>query len=244
MRIAGAFHRAGDYDRHAAVQRRVAERLADRIVALDLPARSRVLEIGCGTGFLGIGLIDRLNYRQYQMTDIAPGMLERARQRFTGRDGIDFAVMDGAHPDVEGPFDLICSSLALQWLDDLPGAIGRLRALLAPDGCLAFTTLAAGSFAEWREAYGKHAPATPDYPAPARLVALGLRVSVEVIEQNHASAHDFLRALKAIGAATPQPGYQPLSPPALRQVMQRFQASGAKARYVVATCIAGPAGRD
>jgi len=239
VQIANAFHRAHDYDQHASVQRVVADRLAARILALDLPPGARVLEIGCGTGFLGAGIVGRLPYGQYWMTDVAPGMLDQARRRFAGAQGIDFVEMNGAEPTIPGPFDLICSSLAMQWLPDLPDAVGRLRGLLARGGRLAFTTLAAGSFAQWRAAYGDDMPGTPDYPSADSLRALGLDVSVESIDHRYRNAHDFLAALKAIGAGTPQPGYQPLQPSLLRAIMRRFDAEGAKVRYVVATCIAG-----
>jgi malonyl-CoA O-methyltransferase len=238
--IANAFHRADRYDRHAAVQREVADQLAAHILALDLPPDARVLEIGCGTGFLGAGLVGRLPFAHYWMSDIALGMLDRARQRFAGHDDIAFAVMDGANPTIEGPFDLICSSLAMQWVDDLAGTVARLRGLLSPHGRLVFTTLAAGSFAEWRAAYGGAMPGTPDYPDADALREYGLEVSVETIARNHASARDFLAALKAIGANTPRQDYLPLAPARLREVMARFEADGAKARYVVATCSAGP----
>lgn len=239
MLIANAFHRAETYDRHAGVQRQVADRLATQILALNLPSDARVLEIGCGTGFLGAGLIGRLPYAHYWMTDIAPGMLDRARRRFAGRDDIAFAEMDAAHPTIDGPFDLICSSLAMQWLADLPGTVARLRGLLSPNGRLIFTTLVAGSFAEWRAAYGAATPGTPDYPDADALRQCGLDVSVETITRRYVSARDFLAALKAIGASTPRPGYQPLAPARLRKVMARFEADGATARYVVATCNAG-----
>lgn len=241
MQIANAFHRAGNYDRHAAVQRKVADRLAARIRRLGLPREARILEIGCGTGFLGEGLIGRMPFVHYAMTDIAPGMLDRARRRFGGTSHLDFAVMDGATPDRDGPFDLVCSSLAMQWMPDLGAAVARLRALLSRDGKLAFTTLAAGSFAEWRAAYGATMPGTPDYPSPAALREFGIDVSVETIEHAYDGARDFLRALKAIGAGTPRPGYHPLPPAALRDVMARFEAGGARASYVVATCVAGRA---
>lgn len=241
MQIANAFHRADNYDRHAAVQRDVATGLAKRIRTFELPADTHVLEIGCGTGFLGESLIGHLPFAHYWMTDIAPGMLDRARQRFTGVDKVDFAVMDGAAPNLEGPFDLICSSLAMQWMPDLGRAVARLRGLLSERGKLIFTTLAAGSFAEWRAAYGSTVPGTPDYPQADDLRGLGLDVTIETILRDHDDAQDFLRALKAIGAGTPRSGYHPLPPLTLRGIMARFEAGGARARYVVATCSAGPA---
>jgi malonyl-CoA O-methyltransferase len=238
MSVADAFGRAADYDTHAAVQRMVAGRLADRIAALPLAPGPRILEIGCGTGFLGEGLVDRLPEARWLMTDIAPAMVDRARRRFAGRGGIDFAVMDGGAPDVAGPFDLIASSLTFQWFGDLPGAVARLRGLLAPGGFLGFTTLAEGSFYEWKRAHGQWPAGTRDYPSAEALQALGLDVAVETIPIAHASAREFLHAVKGIGAGTPRDGHMPLAPGPLRAVMERFEETGATASYMIATCIA------
>lgn len=244
MTIAAAFDRAAArYDANAPVQRRVAALLADRIVALPPPPAPRVLELGCGTGFLGDALIGRITPADYLMTDLAPAMAAAARARFAGRAGLRFAVMDAAAP-VGGGFDLICSSLAFQWLADLPAAVSALRAMLAPGGRLMFTTLAAGSFAEWAEAHGDRPAGTPAYPDAPALRAMGLAVTLDTVIERHAGARDFLRAVKAIGAGTPRPGHRPLGPAALREVMARFDAGGAVARYVVATCLAGPIGED
>jgi malonyl-CoA O-methyltransferase len=240
--VADAFGRARDYDAHAAVQRMVAERLADRVAALPIDHGARVLEIGCGTGFLGERLVDRLPEARWLMTDLAPAMVDRSRQRFAGRGGIDFAVMDGQAPDVAGPFDLIVSSLTFQWFPDLPGAVARLRGLLAPGGFLAFTTLAEGSFYEWKRAHGKWPAGTRDYPSAEALKTIGLDVTVETIPIAHADAREFLHAVKGIGAGTPRDGHTPLAPGPLRAVMERFEETGATASYMVATCIAkGPA---
>lgn len=244
MSIADAFGRAADYDRHAAVQRTVAGRLAGRVAALPLAAAPRILEIGCGTGLLGAALIDRLPGARWHMTDLSPAMVERARQRFADRPDIAFATMDGEAPDIAGRFDLIVSSLAFQWFADLPGAIGRLGKLLAPGGHLVFTTMAAGSFAEWRVAHDGLPCGTPDYPGAGALSAMGLGVTVEALPVRHHDARDFLHAVKAIGAGTPRPGHKPLTPAQLHAVMRRFEEAGSIASYVVATCVLGASGEQ
>lgn len=244
MTIVHAFDRAADYDSHAAIQREAAARLADRVAALVLPAHPRVLEIGCGTGLLGEALVDRLPGARWLMTDLAPAMIERARGRFAGRADIDFAVMDGEAPDVAGPFDLIVSSLAMQWFADLAGSIARLRALLAPGGRIAFTTMAAGSFAEWRAAHGLLPAGTPDYPTRETLSAAGLDVTIETLIEQHPDAGHFLHSVKGIGAGTPRPGHRPLTPAQLHGVMTRFEAAGSVASYVVATCLGRATGEE
>lgn len=238
QRIGAAFAAAQSYDRHAGVQRIVARALAARIAALDLPSAPRVLEIGCGTGFLTEALIEQGIPGEWLVTDLAPAMVARCRARIGDAPGRRFAVLDGEHGHrPEGaPFDLICSSLALQWFDDLPAAAERLRGWLAPGGHLIFTTLAAATFAEWRavhEALGL-AAGTPQFPP-----ASAFRPEPAAVERHverHASARDFLRALKAIGAGTPTAGHQPLRPADLRQVITRFDAAGAAVTYEVVTC--------
>lgn len=235
--VAQRFARAQEYDRHAAIQRHIARGLAARIATLPLGDAPRVLEIGCGTGFLSEALLAHLPAARLTATDIAPAMLERTRQRLGPRERLIFAVMDGESPDRSGPFDLIASSLAFQWFADLPTAIGRLRGLLAPGGWLAFATLTEGSFAEWRAACGDQPCGIPVYPGAAALGALGLSVQVEHHGVDFGSARDFLRHLKGIGASLPRAGYHPMKPATLRQVMAAFDAHGAHATYATAICL-------
>jgi malonyl-CoA O-methyltransferase len=238
--VTRAFDRAVDYDRHAGLQRDVAERLATRIAALPLPPGPRVLELGCGTGFLGTALLPHLPDADWLMTDLAPAMVTRVAQRFADAPGVRFAVMNGAEPAATGRYDLICSSLAAQWFADLPAALARQYALLAPGGHLAFATLAAGSFAEWRRAHALEGllEGTPDYPAAATLAAMlpGGEAVTETIVVAQQDALAFLNALKAIGAGTPREGHRPLRPSALRAVMRRFEDGGARVTYTIAYC--------
>lgn len=239
-RILRAFAQAPDYDGQARIQRLVAQGLAARIAALDLPPQPRVLEIGCGTGFLTQALIDQGLGGIWTVTDVAPGMVGRCRRNIGETPSRRFAVLDGEHhaPE-EGPFDLVCSSLALQWFEDAPAALVRMGEWLAPGGHCMVTTLGPGSFAEWRAAHKVEglAPGTPDFTPPEAFAALepaGLHVERHV--ERHENAHAFLRALKAIGAGTAAPHHRPLSPKQLRRVMARFEEAGSSVTYEVVTC--------
>lgn len=239
-KVARAFGAAQAYDSHARVQREVAQALATRIAALPLPPAPRVLEIGCGTGFLTQELRRQGLRGDWLVTDLAPAMVERCRARLGDAAGLAYAVLDGERgPLPAGPFDLVCSSLALQWFDDAPAALARLGGLLAPGGHLVATTLLPGSFAEWRAAHLEEglAPGTPAFAPLAAFEALpGAALSVAMHREDHADARAFLHALKAIGAGTAQGGRRPLTPAQLRRVMARFDQGGATVGYEVLTC--------
>ncbi|QCO19024.1 dethiobiotin synthase (plasmid) [Azospirillum brasilense] len=226
--IAAAFGKAAPrYEEHAAVQRIAAERLAERVARLPLPPRPRVLEIGCGTGFLSRALRERIGPADWLLTDLSPDMLARCRAALHDPTDSAFLIVDGEQPDLDGPFDLIVSSLALQWFRDPAAALARWVGLLAPGGRIAVATLAADSFREWREAHhalGLEAgiPAYPTRHDLDRLWPAGGSGSVEEerLLRRHADGLEFLAELKGIGAHLPAEGRRPLPPGALRRVLR------------------------
>jgi malonyl-CoA O-methyltransferase len=241
--VARAFGAAADYDRHAAVQRQVARSLADRIAAEPLAPGPRTLDVGCGTGFLPAALMPHLPGARWVISDLAVDMVLRARQALP--QGGAYVAMDAARPCfAAGSFDLVCSNLAAQWFDDLAGGIAALGALVAPGGMLALSTLARGSFAEWRAAHEAlgHEAATPDFPDAASLAALapaGMTgsIAVEHIVHRHDDATDLLRSLRGLGATVPRPGRRPLGPGRMRAVMRQFDRAGATISYEIAYCL-------
>ena len=232
---------ASSYDASAPIQRAVAARLADRIAALPAPARPRILEIGCGTGFLSAALHANFAGARLTLTDLSPAMLDACRTRLDAPPDVDFRVMDGEQPDLppEARFDLICSSLAFQWFEDLAGATDRLIGLLAPGGRLAFATLAEDTLVEWRKAHSQLGleAGTQVFPSIHALSALAggrVRIEAERLVHVHSNARAFLDGLKAIGAQAPAPGRRPLGVKALKAAMARFEAGAGAATYHVA----------
>ncbi|MEI8396355.1 MAG: methyltransferase domain-containing protein [Rhodospirillaceae bacterium] len=232
--IAAAFGAAAEtYEGDAGLQRRVAGKLAGRVAALPLPPSPRVLEIGCGTGFFSRALAVPLPRARWLATDLSEAMVARCRHNGQGGESAAFLVMDGERPCLapqpgEG-FDLICASLALQWFARPAAALAAWADILAPGGYIAWTTLADGTFREWRAAHqalGLSA-GVADYPDAAGLEALwpsGGRGTVEVEELSvrYPDPRSFLDMLKHIGARVPAAGHRPLSAGALRRVLRGF----------------------
>jgi malonyl-CoA O-methyltransferase len=134
---------------------------------------------------------------------------------------------------------LIASSLAFQWFEEPASAIARLAGMLAPGGCLAFTTLVAGTFAEWTAALDAVGltDVTRRYPRPDALVRqckpdFHSEMVTYTLTEQHDSGMAFLRALRAIGAATSWD--RTASPAALRRAIERFEQDGASVRYEIA----------
>ena len=217
------------YDRSAPVQRLAAGRLAQRILAAGVPRRARILEVGCGTGFLTGCLAARLPEADWTVTDLSATMLRECRSRLPPGFSPRFVAMDAEAPAVRPGFDLICGGLVMQWFEDPSAALRGLAGLLNPGGVLALSTLCAGSFSGWRAALeAEGVPATEEPPALERLQAAwpgsgAGHWQAETLLDRHASGIDFLRRLRAIGADLPRPGTVALDPLAMRRVLRRFE---------------------
>lgn len=215
-RVASAFAaRAKDYANHADLQMHVAGTLSRWLPRLRRP---KVLEVGCGTGFLTHHLLKTYPGADFLITDIAGAMLDTCRASIceAQRDSIRFAVLDGEEPEVDEQYDLIATSMTPQWFADPPGGLQRLREQLNPGGHLVFGMLGPESFPEWRSVLA--ARGKPNGIVIPR--ALPGIVHEERQKLDLADGLEFLRLMKAIGASTPRAGYRPLTAGALRATLR------------------------
>lgn len=207
------------YEAAARAQAISASFLADLATALPRPTAPKVLEFGCGTGLLTRRLHRRLG-GDWLVSDLSPEMLKAAESALPGP---RYRVMDAENPDLDERFDLIVSNLAAQWFADLPAAAAKLVGMLNPGGHLVFSTLASGSFRQWRDAH--HAlgleSGVPDFPDVEALPQA--RIVEQIFDLEYADGRAFAAELKHIGAGTPAPGHVPLGVGQMRRV---FQALG------------------
>jgi malonyl-CoA O-methyltransferase len=220
--IAASFGaRAQSYERHAGLQRAVADRLARLLPDREGP---NVLELGCGTGLLSRHLVARYPEGRFVLSDAAPAMIAECRRNLAGAGSarISFEVMDAGEAGGHADLDLIVSSMTLHWLADPVASLERLKRLLAPGGVLLYATLGPDSFAEWRGVLAREG--LPRGSAEIKPLPGVLEEERLVPDQDTLS---FLQRMRAVGGLTPKEDYASLSPGALRRAIRVTDAEHA-----------------
>jgi ubiquinone/menaquinone biosynthesis C-methylase UbiE len=140
--------RARDWDTPERRQR--ADEVAAAIRAsVPLAPSTRLIDIGAGTGLLGLALAGDVG--EVILAEPSTGMLEVVREKLeaAGPSNVGAIRFDLiADPAPAEPFDLAVSLLVLHHLEDTAGALGAILRLLRPGGRLALADLDAedGSF--------------------------------------------------------------------------------------------------
>lgn len=96
----------------------------------------RVLDAGCGPGFLTKYLLEK-GAAEVAAFDVSPAMIERARERAGDRARLFVADMAKPLSLLEsGQFDLVVSSLAIDYVRDWSVPLAEFRRVLKPGGRL------------------------------------------------------------------------------------------------------------
>ena len=131
-------------------RRRVAAGVATAIrSAVALTPAMRTVEVGAGTGLLGLALADDVG--ELVLAEPSSGMLEVAREKLAilDRPGTSAVAFDlVSDPPLVPPFDLAISQLVLHHIEDTAAALRAIAAMLRHGGRLALSDLDAedGSF--------------------------------------------------------------------------------------------------
>jgi malonyl-CoA O-methyltransferase len=213
---------AVNYDVYAKVQKKMAGELLEivRLTPDRKAAAPKILDVGCGTGYLTGQLLKRYPQSAITAVDLAPGMIALAAQKFA-QSRIDFICGDIEELEFGRKYDLIVANATFQWLNWLPKTLGKLCGLLNEHGALVFSTFGSNTFRELHHSF-KLAKETlgvatdvlpgqrfPSYSGLERICresadSLGNRYSFtgkEVFEHEYfASVQDFLKSVQKTGA--------------------------------------------
>ena len=166
------------FDKHltGALNYRVPDELA-AMVQRQARSIGTALDIGCGTGLVAAALADAA--RQIDGVDIAPNMVEKARERGLYR---HLAIGDAAEvldkdPALAGPYDLVIAADVFIYIGAIETLLAAIMTRLAPGGLLAFSIETADDRDVEIRASGRFAHA-PDY-----IGTLAARHGLTILEQ-------------------------------------------------------------
>ena len=123
------YHRAGAYDPIAQDPGSI-----DAYAARWVPPGSRILEVGCATGYLGRYLM-RANEARIVGVEIDPGAAKAASEWYD-RVIVGSIEREEVLAQLQGPFDVILLLSVLEHLQEPGAALVHLRPLLGDDGVL------------------------------------------------------------------------------------------------------------
>jgi len=127
---------------------RVAEDLAERLSAV-----LRRFELAADIGTPGEAMRAALARLGSVDTIVAANAVPEARAPGTGKVGILVAADEEALPFRDASLDLAVSALALQFVNDLPGALIQIRRALKPDGLFLAALVGGETLTELRQAF-------------------------------------------------------------------------------------------
>jgi 2-polyprenyl-3-methyl-5-hydroxy-6-metoxy-1,4-benzoquinol methylase len=149
--------RARDWDTPRRIARAAGVAEAIR-TAVPLAGTERLIDVGAGTGLLGLALVD--DVARVTLADPSAGMIEVATEKLgTGDLPTVHAVRHDliADPPPPEPFDIAVSLLVLHHIEDTAAALAAIHALLVPNGRIALADLdTEGGTFHTAEAEGVH----------------------------------------------------------------------------------------
>jgi malonyl-CoA O-methyltransferase len=213
-KVAHAFSQAATtYDAHAFLQKEVARRLLQRVELKQHQASQHasycILDAGCGTGLTTRQLLSSFPSAQVIGVDIAEGMIEYAKS-VTDNKSISYQLADIEQlPFGDNQFDLIFSSLTIQWLPELEKTFSEIKRVLKPGGYCFFSTLGPETLFELDESCKNIVSATPvnqfvdSEQVKAQLSPVRFNevvIEKDTITLEYKQLIDLMRELKAIGS--------------------------------------------
>ncbi|MDP0589363.1 MAG: malonyl-ACP O-methyltransferase BioC [Candidatus Endonucleobacter bathymodioli] len=206
-RVASHFSRAAtSYDDVARLQKRVAASTMMLLPSSQIPLT--ILDLGSGTGCQTNVLAKQYPGSLVVGTDLSSGMVQYAKSKYSEVCNSVWSIGDIENiPFQSSSFNLVYSSLAIQWCD-LQTVIQQVKRILKPKGTFIFSTLAEGSISELRAAWqlvdeGIHINYFPSFFEQKKLLENG-SVQLKALRCQHETLFysdtlTLLRELKALG---------------------------------------------
>jgi malonyl-CoA O-methyltransferase len=134
--IKNNFNRAAKiYNQNAILQKKVAFDLSNFCLPY-INISSKIIDLGSGTGFLYDFINKKQHICNFYCLDLAINMLKESKSNFKINCDINHLSLQ------KNSFNLVISSLALQWVADFKAVFGQIYDILQPEGLFCFAIIA------------------------------------------------------------------------------------------------------
>jgi len=226
---------ASFYEQHASIQQHVAETLSTYFPEKD--SVSKILEVGCGTGFLTRILLSEFTHATIKAVDFSSAMLELAKESVCGNGRVSWSradVREGAEKDC---YDLVVSSSALHWMEPIGETLASLYKVLHPNAFLVMSVMLEGTLGELRSVREEVVPEKKPHsqlPSSETLRTLvseaGFTIEQSMIsyyQETYPSGHALLQTIRQLGFTGGEVSRAdaPLTRTELQKVVSQYEAN-------------------
>lgn len=209
VRVRSSFAAASNtYDGLAALQRSAGSTLLNQFA--DTAVSGKVLDLGCGTGFLTGNLLNFPRCQKITALDVALPMLKKTRDKFFPEANLNYLCADAESlPFKENSFDWAFSNLALQWCGNLGEVFNEIERILKPEGKLVFSTFGPQTLKELKHAWSQVDDYTHvnQFYSEYQIIEFMKKAGLQKIQakrqryiSNYRNVIELMRELKGIGA--------------------------------------------
>lgn len=156
LNVRRAFDRAASrYDQFAVLQNEVCKRLLEKLEIVKITPEF-ILDAGAGTGQAIPVLFELYKKSQLAALDLSENMLQQSARhgKFFRSPHLVCADIENL-PFADESFDLVFSSLSLQWCNDLNAALLEAKRVLKPGGLFVFSTFGPDTLKELRHSWNQ-----------------------------------------------------------------------------------------
>lgn len=186
------------YDKNAIVQKHMASELLAAVIRFKGNNFDKILEIGCGTGFLSKEILEQIYFNKLFANDIVDESVNKIRllsEKVTELCG------DCEHISFPTGLDLVISNATFQWIENFVSLTEKINSCLNKEGIFAFSTFEKQNLYQIKTITGK----SLNYYAKSEIENIlsgNLKIlfsHTETINVEFESVHEILKHLKLSG---------------------------------------------